>query len=90
MIYKDKELNIFRLKSTKGVNILKNISFETCDMYEICEFILCEQNKKYYVMGASRNINYYGYVINEKEKKMIDECEEKLVDLFKKYDFIYS
>lgn len=92
MIYKSElseilSIPVYIFENNKKGTILKHTFFETVNIYEINEFILLEEEDKYYVMGATPNTNYIGFEVKKEEAEKITKDRE-LIRLYNKYDFM--
>lgn len=95
MIYKDDFLSdtmgyeIYRYKDDVGLKIICHNYFDTTNIYEDNEFMICEQKDDFYIMGASRNSNYIGYKLNEcdiSNKELIEGDLDTMINIYKKYE----
>lgn len=95
MIYKDDFLSnrigygIYRYKDDVGLKIICHNYFDTTDIYEDNEFMICEQEDDFYIMGASRNANYIGYKLNEcdiSNKELMEGNIYILINTYEKYE----
>ena len=94
MIYLDKKFyyesgkKLYRFRDLEGIEILKDISFDSIEMYETCMYYIVKEDNNYYFFGSSRNGDWHGYKINEKyAKKLCDMSLKEVVFEFEK--FIY-
>lgn len=95
MIYKDDFLSdtmgydIYKYKDDVGLKIICHNYFDTTNIYEDNEFMICEQKDDFYIMGASRNSNYIGYKLNEcdiSNKELIEGDLDTMINIYKKYE----
>ena len=94
MIYKDNlsdviGYNIYSYKDDTGLKIICHNYFDTPNIYEDNEFMICEQEDEFYIMGASRNANYIGYKLNEcdiSNKELMEGNLYILINTYEKYE----
>lgn len=95
MIYKDDFLSdtigydIYKYKDDVGLKIICHNYFDTTNIYEDNEFMICEQKDDFYIMGTSRNANYIGYKLNEYDisnKELIEGDLDTMINIYKKYE----
>ena len=74
-LYEDYRKKVYRISygGFENTNILYENYFETCEMYEICEFKILEYKDKFYFFGTSRNGDWCGYKISEEKAKFLIE-----------------
>ncbi|MEG1892865.1 MAG: hypothetical protein RR189_03115 [Bacilli bacterium] len=93
MIYLDKQFyyesgkKIYRFRNLENVEILKDVSFESNEMYEICMFYVLKECDNYYFFGSSRNGSWHGYKIYEKYAKKL--CDMNLKEIISEFEILY-